>query len=71
MACVLAKRYRPKLANIMSLCASNYMLLMRILADCEQAGQQRSFAINASITCVIDVIEVTRLSETLSRHAMV
>ena len=43
---VVAKKYRPHLPTLMSLCEVNYMLLLRMLADKEQVGEQRCFFIS-------------------------
>ena len=60
MSSFSVKRYQPKLSRLMNLSEGNYMLLMRIIADCEEVGQQRVFAINETTDCMVEVTEVTR-----------
>ena len=36
-------RYQPRLSVLMNLCETNYMLLLKLLADKEQVGEQRCF----------------------------
>ena len=50
---VVAKKYRPHLPTLMALCEVNYMLLLRILADKEQVGEQRCFFISDLAAAVI------------------
>jgi len=57
---VVAKRYRPHLPTLMTLCEVNYMLLLRLLADKEQLGQQRCFFISDFLSYRVKVNEVTK-----------
>ena len=52
--------YRPNLSNLMNLCEVNYMMLLRLLADKEQVGEQRDFFISDFLSYRIQVNEVTR-----------
>lgn len=56
----VVKKYRPHLPTLMSLCEVNYMLLLRILADKEQVGEQRCFFISDFLSYRVTVNEVTR-----------
>ena len=57
---VVEKKYRPHLPTLMALCEINYMLLLRILADKEQVGEQRCFFISDFLSYRITVNEVTK-----------
>jgi uncharacterized protein YqiB (DUF1249 family) len=57
---VVEKKYRPHLPTLMTLCEVNYMLLLRILADKEQVGEQRCFFISDFLSYRVKVIEVTK-----------
>ncbi len=53
-------KYRPNLPDLMSLCATNYALSLRLLADKEQVNEQRLFFISEHLAYVILVKEVTK-----------
>ena len=57
---VVEKKYRPHLPTLMALCEMNYMLLLRILADKEQVGEQRCFFISDFLSYRVTVNEVTK-----------
>ena len=57
---VVEKKYRPHLPTLMALCEINYMLLLRILADKEQVGEQRCFFISDFLSYRVTVNEVTK-----------
>ena len=57
---VAAKKYRPHLPTLMTLCEVNYMLLLRILGDREQVGEQRCFFISDFLSYRVKVSEVTK-----------
>jgi uncharacterized protein YqiB (DUF1249 family) len=40
------KTYRPNLVSLMTLCANNYMLLLKVLADKKRQGETRHFFIS-------------------------
>ena len=67
----LAQKYRPSLSGLMSLCDINYMLMLRILADKEEVGEQRSFFISDFLSYRVTVNEVTRYTSlvTISQDA--
>ncbi len=54
------KRYQPNLVSLMALCANNYMLLLKVLADKSQVNEQRCFFISDALSYKINVDEVTR-----------
>ncbi|MDX2369051.1 MAG: DUF1249 domain-containing protein [Colwellia sp.] len=54
------KKYQPNLVSLMSLCANNYFLFLKIQADQTQLYQQRHFFINDHLAYAITVNEVTR-----------
>lgn len=60
------KKYRPHLPTLMSLCDVNYMLLLRILADNEQVGEQRCFFISDFLSYRVVINEVTRYTTLLT-----
>ena len=57
---VAVKKYRPHLPTLMSLCEVNYMLLLRVLADKEQVGEQRCFFVSDFLSYRVSVNEVTK-----------
>ena len=63
---VIVKKYRPHLPTLMTLCEVNYMLLLRVLADKEQAGQQRCFFISDFLSYRVQVNEVTKYTTLLT-----
>lgn len=60
------KKYRPHLPTLMSLCDVNYMLLLRILADKEQVGEERYFFISDFLSYRVSVNEVTRYTSLIT-----
>tara|TARA_R110000744_G_scaffold68225_2_gene138841 strand:+ start:68 stop:526 length:459 start_codon:yes stop_codon:yes gene_type:complete len=63
---VVVKKYRPHLPTLMTLCEVNYMLLLRVLADKEQVGEQRCFFISDFLSYRIKVNEVTKYTTLLT-----
>lgn len=59
------KRYQPNLVSLMTLCANNYLLLLKVQADKTQLDQQRHFFINEHLAYVVTVNEVTRYTSLL------
>lgn len=59
-------QYRPNLVELMNLCETNYMLVLRLLADKELAGEVREFFINESLSYTLVVDEVTRYTSLVS-----
>lgn len=60
------KRYQPNLVSLMSLCANNYFLFLKVQADQTQLTQQRHFFINDHLAYVITVNEVTRYTSLIT-----
>ena len=60
------KKYQPNLVSLMSLCANNYLLLLKIQAAQIQPEQQRRFFINEYLAYRITVNEVTRYTSLLT-----
>ncbi len=58
-------KYRPNLPDLMSLCASNYMLSLKLLADREQEGEERHFFISDQLSYVLCVREVTKYTSVI------
>ncbi|ASP48545.1 DUF1249 domain-containing protein [Cognaticolwellia beringensis] len=63
---VVAKKYRPHLPTLMSLFEVNYMLLLRVLADKELAGEQRCFFISDFLSYRVQINEVTKYTTLLT-----
>ena len=59
-------QYRPNLVQLMNLCETNYMLVLRLLADKEIAGEVREFFINENLSYTIVIDEVTRYTSLVS-----
>lgn len=60
------KRYQPNLVSLMSLCANNYFLLLKVQADQTQLDQQRHFFINDHLAYAVTVNEVTRYTSLIT-----
>ena len=58
-------KYRPNLPSLMSLCASNYVLSLKLLADNEHEGEQRNFFISGKLAYVLMVKEVTKYTSVI------
>ncbi|MGJ8692831.1 MAG: DUF1249 domain-containing protein [Thalassotalea sp.] len=59
-------KYRPRLSNLMNLGETNYMLVLRLLADKEHTGEVRAFFINDTLSYRIEVLEVTRYTSLIN-----
>jgi len=59
-------RYQPNLVSLMTLCANNYLLLLKVQADKTQLDQKRHFFINDHLAYSVTVKEVTRYTSLLS-----
>ncbi len=59
-------RYQPNLVSLMTLCANNYLLFLKIQADKTQLNQQRHFFINDHLAYVVIVNEVTRYTSLIT-----
>lgn len=60
------KKYQPNLVSLMSLCANNYFLFLKIQADKTRLYQQRNFFINDHLAYTITVNEVTRYTSLIT-----
>ena len=60
------QRYQPNLVSLMTLCANNYNLLLKLQANKTQRHQQRDFFINDRLAYVIVVKEVTPYTSLLT-----
>lgn len=65
---VVIKKYRPHLPTLMALCEVNYMLMLKILANKEQVGEQRQFFISDFLSYRVKVTEVTKYTTLMSIH---
>lgn len=61
----ISGKYHPSLSGLMNLCETNYMLMLRILADKEEAGDKRCFFISDFLSYTLVVKEVTRYTTLL------
>ncbi len=52
--------YKPNLPDLMGLCAANYMLAIKLMADKEQKGEVRNFVVGDSLAYKLSVDEVTK-----------
>ncbi len=57
---VARKTYQPNLVSLMTLCANNYMLLLKVLADNKRKGDTRHFFISDFLSYKVTITEVTR-----------
>ena len=60
------KSYQPNLVSLMSLCANNYLLLLKVQAEQTQLHQQRHFFINDYLAYTLSVKEVTRYTSLIT-----
>lgn len=60
------KKYRPSLSKLMNLCSINYMLMLKLVANNEEKGQQRHFFISDFLSYTITINEVTRYTTLLT-----
>ncbi len=60
------KRYQPNLVSLMSLCANNYFLLLKVQAEQTQLDEQRHFFINEFLAYKITVNEITRYTSLIT-----
>jgi uncharacterized protein YqiB (DUF1249 family) len=60
------KRYQPNLVSLMTLCANNYFLLLKVQADKTQLNQYRHFFVNDHLAYIIKVNEVTRYTSLIT-----
>ena len=63
---VALKKYRPHLPTLMALCDINYMLLLRLLANKEEVGEQRRFFISDFLSYRLVINEVTRYTSLIT-----
>lgn len=61
-----SNKYRPNLPDLMSLCSTNYVLSLRLLADKELAGEARHFFISDKLAYIIEVKEVTKYTSLIN-----
>lgn len=59
------QKYRPNLVSLMSLCANNYMLLLKVLADKASLGETREFFISDFLSYNVKITEVTRYTSVI------
>lgn len=66
------KRYQPRLSTLMNLCETNYMLMIRLMADNERVGAERCFFISDFLSYTLHIDEVTRYTSlvTISQDAI-
>lgn len=59
------KNYRPNLVSLMTLCANNYMLLLKVLANKKALGEARHFFISDFLSYTVTIKEVTRYTSVI------
>ena len=62
----LARKYQIILSSLMNLCDTNYMLMLKVLANKECVGEQRCFFISDFLSYTVTVKEVTRYTSLVS-----
>ncbi|TMM47507.1 DUF1249 domain-containing protein [Colwellia ponticola] len=58
--------YRPNLVSLMTLCANNYMLLLKVLANKTALGESRHFFISDFLNYNVTIQDVTRYTSVIS-----
>ncbi len=59
------KSYQPNLVSLMTLCANNYMLLLKVLAGKTALGETRHFFISDFLSYSVKITEVTRYTSVI------
>jgi hypothetical protein len=62
----LKTQYRPNLSHIINVCEVNYMMLLRLIGDRENVGEQRCFFISDFLSYTILITEVTRYTSLIT-----
>lgn len=60
------QNYQPNLVSLMTLCANNYMLLLKVLANKTALGESRHFFISDFLSYNVTIKEVTRYTFVVS-----
>ena len=60
------KNYQPNLVSLMTLCANNYMLLLKVLAGKSALDETRHFFISDVLSYQVSITEVTRYTSVIS-----
>ncbi|PKI12836.1 DUF1249 domain-containing protein [Colwellia sp. 12G3] len=60
------QNYQPNLVSLMTLCANNYMLLLKVLASKTSLGATRHFFISDFLAYNVTIKEVTRYTSVIS-----
>jgi uncharacterized protein YqiB (DUF1249 family) len=60
------QNYQPNLVSLMTLCANNYMLLLKVLASKTALGESRHFFISDFLSYNVTIKEVTRYTSVVS-----
>lgn len=60
------RKYIPHLPSIQALCELNYAHILRILPDCDTQHLRYRFAVGASLTYEIRIVESARYTSTLT-----
>jgi len=60
------QNYQPNLVSLMTLCANNYMLLLKVLASKTELGETRHFFISDFLSYNVTIKEVTRYTSVVS-----
>ena len=63
---MIARKYQPRLSSLMNLCDTNYMLLLKILADKTSVGEQQCFFISDFLSYTVTIKEVTRYTSLIN-----
>lgn len=63
---ITPKRYQPNLVSLMTLCANNYMLLLKVLAGNKSLNDERHFFISDFLSYNVTVTEVTRYTSVIT-----
>ncbi len=59
------KNYQPNLVSLMTLCANNYMLLLKVLAGKTALDDMRHFFISDFLSYSVTITEVTRYTSVI------
>lgn len=59
-------RYQLNLVNLMTLCANNYMLLLKVIANKSEVNQTRHFFISDALAYTVTIVEVTRYTSLIT-----
>lgn len=66
MTFVKQRKYVPHLPSILATCENNYICMLKLLPDCDSVNLSYQFEVSEQLKYVINIIESTRYTSTLT-----